>query len=134
MKKSVKRKLYALGARLTVFFHFIMVLFYFVSIPLLFAKNIWSFIAAAYLIFEWIQYLVLDGCVLNFLENHFLKKLGKEDYQQAMFRFFHNLVRGESSEKIPKSRADKLSWYFKTVWFVAAVVVLALSSPIKHFI
>lgn len=134
MKKRVNRELYALGARLTVVLHFIMLLFYFASIPLLFAKNIWSLIAAAYLIFEWVQYLVLDGCVLNFLENHFLKKLGTEDYQQAIFRFFHNLVRGKSSGAVSKSRVDKLSWYFKTVWFATAVVVLALSSPIRHLI
>jgi len=134
MRKDVKRELYSLGARLTVFFHFIMLLFYFVSIPLLFTKNIWSMIAAAYLIFEWVQYLVLDGCVLNFLENHFLKKLGKQDYQQAIFRFFHNLVRGKSSQKVSKSWIDRLSWYFKTVWFATAVVVLALASPIRHVI
>jgi hypothetical protein len=134
MKKSVKRKFYAFGARLTVFFHIIMVLFYFVSIPLLFTKTIWSLIAAVYLIFEWVQYLVFDGCVLNFLENHFLKKLGKEDYQQAIFRFFHNLVRGKSSNTISKPRVDKLSWYFKTVWFMVAVMVLIFSSSVKVFL
>jgi hypothetical protein len=134
MKKTVKRELYAFGARLTVVFHFLMLLFYFASIPLLFAKNIWSMIAAAYLIFEWLQYLVFDSCVLNHLENHFLKKLDTDHYQQAIFRFFHNLVRGKSSQKVSKSWIDKLSWYFKTVWFATAVVVLALASPIRHII
>jgi hypothetical protein len=134
MRKDVKRKLYSLGARLTVFFHFIMFLFYFAAIPLLFAKNIWSLIAATYLVFEWLQYLVLDGCVLNFLENHLLKKAGADDYQNAIPRLLHNIVRGQGTRIAPKPKIDKLSWYFKTVWFATAVVVLVLSSPIRMFI
>jgi len=134
MKKDLKRKLYSLGARLTVFLHFIFFLFYFAAIPLLFTKSIWSMIAAAYLVFEWVQYLVLDGCVLNFLENHLLKKAGADDYQHAIMKLLHNIVRGQGTKIASKHRMDKLSWYFKTVWFATAVVVLMLSSPIRMFI
>lgn len=133
MKKDAERKLYSLGARLTVFIHFLFLLFYFAAIPLLFAKNIWSLIAAAYLIFEWVQYLVLDGCVLNFLENHLLKKAGLDDYKHAILKWLHNLVRGQRTRIAQKNSMDKLSWYFKTVWFMTAVMMLAFSSSIRVF-
>lgn len=131
MRKDVKRKLYSLGARLTVFLHFLFFLFYFAAIPLLFTKTVWSLVAASYLILEWVQYLVLDGCVLNFLENHLLKKAGAKDYNHALTKIIHNLVRGQGTRIGAKPKVDRLSWYFKTVWFMTAVVMLALSSPIK---
>jgi hypothetical protein len=134
MRKRVKRELYALGARLTVFLHFFMLLFYFAAIPLLFTKTVWSLIAAAYLVFEWFQYLVFDSCVLNILENHFLRKAGRENHNHTILMFMHNIVRGQSSKAISKPSVDRLSWYFKTAWFVVAVIIIILSSPIKAFL
>jgi hypothetical protein len=63
-----------------------------------------------------------------------LKKAGADDYQHAIMKLLHNIVRGQGTKIASKHRMDKLSWYFKTVWFATAVVVLVLSSPIRMFI
>lgn len=128
-KKSIhpaRACLYKIAVQITIWTHLLIILLYFVAVPVLFLKGFWSWVSAAYIIIVWAQYKFLGGCIITFAENYFLKKLGRKTHKHFVSRqlskFLHGQFRGEEN----KEKINKISWNIKTFFFAVALLVVVV--------
>ena len=124
MTTNLRKQFYEFAVRVTIIIHFIVLVLYFIAVPILFLRGLWSWLSAAYIIIVWMQYKFLGGCIITFAENYFLKKLGRKTNKHFISRqvskLLHGQFRGEDNEK----KIDGISWNVKTFFFVVAMIVV----------
>ena len=124
MAVDFRKSFYEFMVRATIIIHFIILLLYFIAVPILFMKGLWSWLSAAYIIITWAQYRFLDGCIITFAENYFLKKLGRKTHKHFVSRQLSRLLNGQFKGDDKKQEVDRISWNIKTFFFIIAMIVV----------